>query len=292
MKAFRTGALVALAGAVAASAVFACVGDDPPSSTPTDADSGQPDSSSGTDSSKPVEEQKDGGGGVDADAGPQRFCATQSPPLGVTDFFCADFDGTKLDEGWTGQSLPDAGGKFTRNTDIFSSSPASLSATGGNFFSWEKAGAKTVNQIDVDFEMNIGTLGGVTPATNGNVRILDIDVAGATTISLAYTRGGNVAGAAYTGYYIFGSSCPSACAADQDVISQAMPVNVWTKVHIAWAKSGLVTISYNGLSVFNQSMFAYTSTNARVELGLRPGFDPPLMVRHAFDNFVVSVKRD
>ncbi len=50
-------------------------------------------------------------------------------------------------------------------------------------------------------------------------------------------------------------------------------------------------VSYNGVSVLDTMGFPSTSTKVSTQLGLVPLGNAPIMTRHVFDNFLVSVKR-
>ncbi|MDB4946317.1 MAG: hypothetical protein JWP97_5851 [Labilithrix sp.] len=241
-----------------------------------------------------------GDGGVpDAnagDAGPKRFCATQTPAAGVTSFFCADFDGPKIDEGFTTSNVPDGGGKLAPDLGLFHSSPASLVTSGDATMTWSNVGAGAITAIGVELEVNVGSLGGpVTPAT-GSVSLVRIDTAD-TRLSLAYGNGNAIDGVAVNGYFISISSCPNACFIVQKAISQMPPPNVWTKVGLAWTSEGRLTLRFNDTKVLEMSkdsgMAAPWAPTTKVSVGLglvREG-TPPVTPSHNFDDLEVSVIR-
>lgn len=74
-------------------------------------------------------------------------------------------------------------------------------------------------------------------------------------------------------------------------IPTAMPSNVWTNVELIWTKDGLVKILFNSMPVLETNAFSTASTSASATLGLVPVGTAPAVPRHAYDNFVVSVKR-
>ena len=232
-----------------------------------------------------VADAADAGG----DAAPRRFCQTQAPLTGVTDFFCADFDGTKADEGFTKADIPD-GGAVTLATDAFFSSPASLTTTNGATLFWEKIGGAAFLETQVDVRINVGSLGGVVPPSTGYLTILKLSSID-TNVELRYTKGGNAEGAVYTGYYVNVVACPSACALFEKKLSNTLPLNVWTDVQITWQKTGNVTVDFNGLPVADLSSAATTSTKVSATLGVVLSGQAVGVGRHAYDNFVVSVKR-
>jgi hypothetical protein len=285
--------MVGLAGSLALLA--ACVGDDPaPTADTADAAKAPTQDSSAVPTGPAETGAPIPDAGEDAaDSAPKRFCQTQSPLTGVADFFCADFDGTTMSEGFTTASVPDAGGALTRTTDIFSSAPASVVFAGGATLQWSKTAGTAFAEVDVEFALNVGTLGGVVAPQTGNTKLVELSSID-TNLSIRYTSGGSVEGTTYTGYYLETSSCPNACALSQKKISTALPLNVWTIVQVSWTKTGVVKLSFNGVDVtpVGFSGFASTSTKVSTTLGLASVGAPPGMARHAFDNFIVSVKRN
>ncbi len=281
----RVPLLLAVVAASAATLFLgACVGDDPVAPVSP----GAPDDAAAkADSSPPSADT----GAPDAgkEAGEKRFCETQAPVTGVADFFCADFDGPKLDEGFTNAIIPD-GGALIRTTDIFFSPPASLATSGGARLLWAKSGAMAFAELAVQVRVNAGTLGGVVPPSAASATLVELSSID-TTVSIRYTRGGTVEGTSnYTGYYMETSYCPAACALAQKKIATPLPLDVWTNVEVVWTSSGLVKVSFNGVSVLATMGFASTSTKVSATLGI-VSFGSVGMGRHAFDDFIVSVKR-
>ncbi len=126
--------VVVLGGAATLAALTACVGDalaPAPLNPAAVDDAASPPLTKDSSVTPPATDPGDAGvGDADAnDAAPKRFCANQAPLTGVADSFCADFDGTSTDEGFTQALLPD-GGALTRATAIFFSPPASLTTSG------------------------------------------------------------------------------------------------------------------------------------------------------------------
>lgn len=294
---FLRGALVAVcASASGLAATAGCVGDDPA------AQPGATDAGTNQDGTRPAETDSGGGpatqdGSVSTDAGtntdasdaPVRFCATQSPATGVADFFCADFDGSQVNEGFTRVVGSDAG-TLTQSTAGFFSPPASLTPSNSAGLLWEKTGPTAFSEVNLEFRLNVGVLGGVAAPQSGSVKIAELSSLD-TNVGLFFTRGGTVSGSPYTGYYVVATSCPSACGLTQQKITTAMPTNVWTKINLTWTSDGLVIVTYNDVEVLNKSAFSSTSTKITATIGLVESSDPPLMPYHGFDNVIVQVKR-
>jgi hypothetical protein len=276
--------------AVAMGAFALACGTDYGASDGADAGDGAAATEASFDAPEPADDAGTDAVTADADAGAKRFCATQAPLTGVTDFFCADFDGTQLAEGFTSSYVPD-GGALVRTTDLTFSPPASFTSTQGSRLTWEKSGPAAITEIEVTFQLSLGSLGGSVPAATGSVKLLEV-VTGDSAIGLFYTRGGSIEGVPYEGYYLQSRFCPSACAMSIAKIPQAIPVNVWTKIAIVWAKGGLVKISYNALPVLETSGFALGAAWQRTSIGLVGEGDAPIIGRHVFDNFTVSARRD
>lgn len=289
----RRGHVLAAAALAAAALVVACVGEDV---TATDATT--PDAAPSSPSSSDAGPAVDGGdgGGPELDASPSqdagtRFCATQSPELGVADFFCADFDGPDVKQGFTDPLVPD-GGALSAATDLFFSPPASLSTSGNATLTWTKAGPSRFSQLDLEFRLFVGELGGVaapstTPVSVAQIASLD------TQISLVFTRGGVVEGGAYVGYYVRASWCPGPCALIERKVPSP-PTNAWTRVRLVWNKAGDVNLTYNGVDALTVTAVTPSDSvkvSARVGLEVE-GADAPLMTRHLFDDVLVRVKRE
>jgi hypothetical protein len=291
MRPLRFFAFAAVAGASAALAsLAACVGDDP---TPVGAavtEDAAPTPTPGQDSSTadtapPV--------GTDAgkDSGPKHFCDTQAPLTGVTDFFCADFDGPKGSENFTKSNIPD-GGTITQVTDAFFSPPNSLTTTKGATLVWEKVGATPFLEVEANVRIHATALGGVVAPANGYVVILKLSSVD-TNVELRYTDGAMVEGAVYKGYYLNATFCPSACGLVEKKLSNTLPVNVWTDVQIIWQKTGTIKVNFNTLPVLSPDLSGVTTTSTKVSATIGVvGIGQPIGVgRHAYDNLVVSVKR-
>jgi hypothetical protein len=284
---------IVLSAAGALGSLAACVGDDPATSPdPATADDASvvpmptADSSTADTRAPDSPDAADAGGG---DAAPKRFCATQAPLTGVTDFFCADFDGTKADEGFTTSDVPD-GGALTLATDAFFSAPASLLTKGGATLVWEKISALPFLEVDVDVHINVGNLGGVVPPSTGYLSIVRLESID-SNIELRYTNGGTAEGTTYTGYYVTGVFCPNACALVEKKLSNTFPTNVWTDVQMVWQKTGAITVNLNSLPVVNMTGVATTSTKVSAQIGVVTNGNPVGVGTHAYDNLVVSVKR-
>ncbi|HSO38979.1 MAG TPA: hypothetical protein VLT33_40900, partial [Labilithrix sp.] len=86
-------ALSLLAASTAAS-LAACVGDEPATIAAAPGDDAATTPTPGQDASPGADTGTADAADAGQDAAPKRFCQTQAPLTGVTDFFCADFDGT------------------------------------------------------------------------------------------------------------------------------------------------------------------------------------------------------
>jgi len=267
------------------------VGDDPvtiATPEPSEASTPTPGQEAGPgpgDSSAP--DSADAGGG---ETGPKRFCETQAPLTGVTDFFCADFDGTKADEGFTKTLGPDSGAAKL-DTGGFFSPPASLVTTNGATLLWEKSGALPFVETDVRVRVNVSALGGVVAPSTGFVTILRLQSVD-TSVELRFTAGGTVGGAGpYTGYYLNEVHCPNACGLAEAKLTNQLPTNLWTDVGLVWQKTGAVNVTFNGLAVGSLSSASTTSSSISAALGTVTSGAPVGVGRHTFDNFIVSVRR-
>src|ERR1700709_2276802 len=155
VRSLRVCFFTSLACGVSAAALslVACVGDDPATggaTTPySDASRMTP---PGVDASTSDTRSPDSPDAADAggDAAPKRYCQTQAPLTGVTDFFCADFDGTKGEEGFTSASIPDGGGALMLVTDQFVSAPNALVTKGEATVTYTKTGATPFLEFDLD----------------------------------------------------------------------------------------------------------------------------------------------
>ncbi|HEY8072469.1 MAG TPA: hypothetical protein VIF62_00120 [Labilithrix sp.] len=180
-------------------AIGACVGDDPvrtgdaaqDASTP-DANGGGTDAADGSAPSDGSTSDADSG----SDSGPQRFCNTQTMPVGASDFFCADFDGTNFGEGFLDASVT-TGGTLTQDTTLFFSKPnsaysaiASVSPAHA-YLSWQRGGPAVVNHITLSAAIKedfVETLG----SPNGVIALLALNVGPTVsqyTVSFVYALG-------------------------------------------------------------------------------------------------------
>lgn len=295
----RVGCVASLAVATCMAMLFACVGDEPtpiavgPSTTADGSASPAGDSGNGE---LPQPDSGDTSKDAHSDAradGSVRFCQTQAPLAGIANFFCADFDGVMVDEGFTSKEVPD-GGALEQSTDIYFSEPSSLVTKNNSELVWKKSGALPFSEMSISVRVNVGTLGGPVPPTTGSVRLLRLAAPGdSAELELNFTRGRSVDGEAHTGYYIAFSACPSACAYFERRITNSPSTGVWTELELVWTKAGFVKVSYNDVEVFNTSLgLAVSSTEVEARLGLLATSDPPLMPRYNFDNLLISVKRD
>ncbi len=295
---WRSATVVSFLSAALAVAA-GCVGSDEPSpssATPSDAGDGDRDTGSAADATTP-DDASDAGEPLDdaasdagSDAGPPRYCATRAAGVGVTNFFCADFDGDDPGEGFTSVNVPD-GGAIQRDTSIFYSPPASVRLKTASL-AWQNVAGDAVQSVELQFRMNLGTIGGVYVPSGQSRKLAGLRApTSATNIEFQYFDKVFIDSEhpEFTGFGLFASWCPGACAANSTTIATAMPVDVWTKVRIAWAGSS-IKVFYNDVEVGSMNASAPSGTSIEASLGIdyaSNAFVPP----HAFDNFEVSVTR-
>ncbi len=293
----RLGILFAIAS-IGGAFTAACVGSDAgpqPSQSVTDGgplsnpDTGRPDT-------------PDGGGGGDADAGPKGFCASKTTPVGATDFFCADFDGPKIEDGWTSvvNPAPDAGPvPLTPVTNVFLSPPRALNGAAapgagfgprGGYLEWKKAGASAVKSIEVSFGINPTTPGGVVLTSTGSLTFAEMGVPTANA-AFMYTNGGTVGAGAYTGYYLQFIVSNGAAALTTVRVPTSPKADEWTVVRLRYAQGGNFELLYNDVSILTPSAFPMTGTEAYVQLGSATSGQTTSVQGYRFDNFTVAVTR-
>lgn len=283
--------------ACAVALLFACVGDEPelrgPSTSPEDDASTR--GTQGGDGEAPRQDSgvttTDAGVGADADAAPLRFCQTEPRPADVADFFCADFDGANVGEGFTEQIVPD-GGALGQSADIYFSEPYSLTVKKSAELVWKKVGPLPFSELAMRVRVNVGNLGGSVSPSHTDMRILRLGAPeGAASLDINYTDERVVDGQAHTGYLLQFSACPDACSFLEKRIPTLLPKSVWTDLMVTWTRAGVVTVSYDGTAVLSTNVGLVTSTNVEASIGLVGGANVPFMARHSFDNVIVSVKR-
>lgn len=293
--------LVALVGACTASAIVACVGDEPvttagdsaaPTPTPT--------STTPTDSSTPPP-VPDAGKPADASVpdaadAARTFCSTQIAPVGFTDFFCADFDGAgPVEEGFTGKTVSD-GGVLSRTTVVAFSDPSALLTAGMGTnrvgtLSWRKTGGARFTQAVLSARVNPDVLAGVVAPNTGDVKLLEVTSTNAL-VAVYYTAGGSVGGAAnYTGYFFQARAFGGAATLKELPITTGLTASSWTHVKLAWDADGSVTLSYNDVPIFTDRGFASVDTALTFTVGSAgrgtTGGVPP----HRYDNVTFAVRR-
>ncbi len=288
-------AIASIGGAVSA----ACVGSDagPQPTQQTSSDSGTPNN---PDTGRP--DTPDGGGAGDADAGPKGFCASKAAPVGAADFFCADFDGPKVEDGWTSvfNAAPDAGPfSLAPVTNVFLSPPRALNGaatpgTGfgarGGYFEWKKAGATPVKGIEVSFGINPTPLGGLVASSTGSVTFAEMGVPTANA-AFMYTNGGPVGGGAYSGYYLQFIVSNGAAALTTVRVPTSLKPDEWTVVRMRYGQTGTFELLYNDVSILTPTAFQMTGTEAYVQLGSATSGVTTSVQGHRFDNFTVAVTR-
>lgn len=287
--------LAGAATAAALGAVVACVGDEPTltrAPLPLAEDAAPAPSPDGGDEAEaaatPTEEAGADAGLGDADAS-SRFCATQAAGAGVRDFFCADFDGADLTEGFTSINLPD-GGSITRITDVAYSAPSSIATQGNASLVWEKTDPVNFSELEVSMRLNVGSQLGSPPPSDGSTTIFEL-AAGPTTVRFSFARGAIIDGATgYTGYFVSSITCPSACTSTLKRVS-SIPVNVWTLIRLRWTSAGAGELWIDGEQAFAGPLHSAAASKVTVRTGLRALGSAPVTPRHAFDNLTISVRR-
>lgn len=234
-----------------------------------------------------------------------RKCATLTPPPAPNDFFCADFDGVSLDEGWTRMLRPDAG-TMSLTQDIFSSAPNALIAAGmvteslaqaGSMLEWDKVGATTIRSIDLRFAFNPALLGGVPPPSNGFVDLATIEAGGTGGAKITYmlrqTRGRDVAGTGpHVGYFLTSSFVGGAAISSDDVIDTSPAPGAFTTVRLVVTADGQVQLFFNGVKVFEKNAYSFTETRARIGVGAATTGPSATKDLFRFDDVVIQINRD
>jgi hypothetical protein len=306
----RFGVAIGTSVAIFAWAIVACVGDDPGTgagSSGADAATSLEDRTAVTTTdAAPSDTLTDGGdAALDASDAALRKCATIVAPPAPNDFFCADFDGVGLEEGWTKQNQPEAG-TLTLTQAAYSSAPNALNAVGvttdaaaprGSTLEWEKLGATTIREIDVKFDFNRVAPGGIIAPTTGDIELVTL-VAGGTgnatiTHSLRHTRGKNVTGSgAHTGLYLQSSNIGGAAVSTSDLITTQPTAGSFTTVRILASSNGIVTITFNGVQVFSKTLYSFTESRARVTVGAATRGSTAIAETFRFDNVIAQVNRN
>ncbi len=276
----------------ALSTLLACVGDD--TGQP---DAGKPDATAANDASLDVTTSDV----ADADAGPQRYCATQSPPDGAADFTCADFDGTNLGEGFTDASVT-SGASLAANNLAFVSSPNSLLAqTPGDptnpldaYYFWRQPGGKRVHTVTLTMAVNPFPTGQVPPQIGGEIYLATMPTS-VGYIAFGYTRNNSntTALSGYTGYFVesYRSSPPPSAS-----FTKVAPLteNIWTEVAMTLDEEGLTLgLTYDGASQVTGGtiQFSATETVAQAVVGTQTIGQTPIYA-FRYDNVRISTTRD
>jgi hypothetical protein len=230
------------------------------------------------------------------DASPEastRFCANVGMQLN-TSIFCADFDGTKIDEGFT--RVSDAG--FSATTVTAVSAPNALLATGpggSSFFpprgpalTWENLG-NPISVLDVTVSINQPAPQGPPPAgETGSITLVKMETE-QTHTSFVFSRAmaSWTLSVEYDGSAAFGSNTP---------IPIAPPEGKWTRVNLVYnIRTGNVTVAYDGLTVLTKAGYMAQATlvdsKATISVGAQAAgmtFAEPFR----FDNLVARVTRE
>jgi hypothetical protein len=278
-------------------ALAACVADDPTTGSGDDT-SGNDASTDGSSSGNDGSIGSDGSitttdSGVDS--GPKRYCQTISPPDGSADFFCADFDGTNLTEGFLDASVTDAS-SISADHSIYFSSPTSLNvmlngAAGETaYLSWPTSGSANLSQVTASTEIREVTVGG-THQLDGYVFLLSIAFTGSYEVDYGYTFGGSVTDAStYEGYVLNVRHSPG-LTRQYPVNPNALPAG-WTNVSLSVdVDTGDVTLSYGGTVIGTAPGFGATEGAATIQVGGSSFNDLTTGGNWLFDNFQVSTVR-
>jgi hypothetical protein len=219
-----------------------------------------------------------------------RFCESQVPASGVSDFLCADFDGTVLSEGF--EARVPSSGELIRQTDLAYSPPASLVTTGEATLYWEKTGTASFSEMAVEFRVNVSDLTVAPPAASGHKVLVDLGSSD-TNVRLAFVRGRAIDGQQHTGYFIQTWRCGDGggCSSNAKRVETPLAASQWVQVRFVWKSTGAVELSFDGERVFDQTLHGSTSAKTSVAFGLTTTGEGPVMGRHAFDNLTISVKR-
>lgn len=257
-----------------AAIVAACVGDDPAPPAANTNDSGTVQE---TGTSPDTGSSSDAGTDVDAtdaaDDVAKRHCELVTKPLAPTEFFCADFDGPDASEGWT-TTLRADGGAFGLTTSAAVSLPQALVVQppngigngSGPALQWTSVGAKNFARAELRAQMNPSNSGGVTSYT-GDILLLEVRTSNALA-SLGYTQGGTVGATSnYTGYFIRVAAFGGAAIQNMFPIATPLTQATWTDVKLTYESGGRVVLTYNNVSVFDQTNYGSTDTKVTFTVG-------------------------
>jgi hypothetical protein len=289
--------IFATSGVAAAAIAAACVGDDPTSSGTTTPEGGSSPDAASPDTALPL---GDGGGtadtGVDAT---KRHCETLVKPAAPTEFFCADFDGPDASEGWTNTFRVD-GGIFGLTTAAAVSLPQALEVKPppgvigngtGPALQWASVGGKNFVQAELRARMNPANSGGLASYT-GEIKLLEIT----TTNALAafyYTQGANLtAESNYVGYYIKLAGFGGAAEQTDFPVTTPLSTAVWTDVKLTFFASGRVTLTYNGISILDQTKYPSMDTSVTYSVGAAASGDVNEPKAMRYDNVELTLVRE
>lgn len=303
------GRFILVAGLpIAAIAVIAaCVGDDPPSSIAATNDGSTDDRTSPPPPPPPpAPPGDDGGSDAPADHHVPTFCDGKSKPVGVSDFFCADWDEGSVNPGFTNLFQTDGG--VLKLVDVFKSSPQSVLAASptsadaaafprGSALEWTMAGATNVQSVTITVEMNPTSVGGVFAPGTGYTELVGFDFEGSGHISVRYTNGGNIAqtgGTNYVGYFLH-SDYMGMVQADYK-ITPALTADTWTTVQllVSFATSK-ATVKQNGIDVVgvqNVSVPTGSTTSITARVGDKATGALSRPTGHRYDNLQVEIVRN
>lgn len=290
LRRHRLGPLVVVGAASAGAPLVGCVGDEP---TVASIDASRDDAKTSDGGDAPTTDAAQGDTGAQPDAA-RTFCENTVPGPGVTDYFCADFDG--VDFGSWSKVVKDDGGVLEKTTDVATSLPyalvaASASSTpGGGSLVWSSIGARNFKFATAEVQVNPEHLGGAVSPTTGSVELIEIRTP-TTFVSLNASRDGSDGGTNGVRYFVIEETTGGAAVAYRKPVATALSAGVWTKVGLAYGNDGSVELYYNDISVFSDDAFAVASPSVKFTVGATGSIENAVLERFRFDNAQLSVTR-
>ena len=282
-------------------ALDACVSDAPSSDASSDGGAGGNDAGGGGDATNGGDGSiTDGGAG---DSGSKRYCETAAVPDGAADFFCADFDGVDVREGFGDGGESNDGSTFTASPAVAASLPYSLlahipgngSSAQDETLDWHVAGAKQIRTATVTAMFNPPTRGGAIHGQGATFLLgleeessnEDVYFASVDNDSLS-TTGADAA--TYQGYAVFVRYF-SGVGITFFVPAPDLPTETWTEVSLTLdLTTGSVTLSYDGVTKVTTTGKAVTDTSIDAFVGGKL-WDTTVDEDWRFDNYRVITTR-